>query len=123
MRHFGCSHSSQLENLYLMKKLFVVGLLSLASLAILSAKTYTITVSNPTKVGSVQLKAGQYKLKVEGSNAIFTDVNNQKSVTTPVKVETSEKKVDSTRVQSTKDGDAERIQEIDLEGSTTKLTF
>ena len=106
-----------------MKKLFVVGLLSLASLAILSAKTYTITVSNPTNVGSVQLKAGQYKLKVEGSNAIFTDVNNQKSVTTPVKVESSEKKVDSTRVQSTKDGDAERIQEIDLEGSTTKLTF
>ena len=106
-----------------MKKLFVVGLLSLASLAILSAKTYTITVSNPTKVGSVQLKAGQYKLKVEGSNAIFTDVNNQKSVTTPVKVETGDKKVDSTRVQSTKDGDAERIQEIDLGGSKTKLTF
>jgi hypothetical protein len=106
-----------------MKKLFVVGLLSLASLAILSAKTYTITVSNPTKVGSVQLKAGQYKLKVEGSNAIFTDVNNQKSITTPVKVEEGDKKANSTRVQSTKDGDTERIQEIDLEGSTTKLSF
>ena len=106
-----------------MKKLFVVGLLSLASLAILSAKTYTITVSNPTKVGSVRLKAGQYKLKVEGSNAIFTDVNNQKSITTPVKVEEGDKKANSTRVQSTKDGDTERIQEIDLEGSTTKLSF
>ena len=106
-----------------MKKLFVVGLLSLASLAILSAKTYTITVSNPTKVGSVQLKAGQYKLKVEGSNAIFTDVNNQKSITTPVKVEEGDKKANSTRVQSTKDGETERIQEIDLEGSTTKLSF
>ena len=106
-----------------MKKLFVVGLLSLASLAILSAKTYTITVSNPTKVRSVQLKAGQYKLKVEGSNAIFTDVNNQKSITTPVKVEEGDKKANSTRVQSTKDGDTERIQEIDLEGSTTKLSF
>jgi hypothetical protein len=106
-----------------MKKLFVVGLLSLASLAILSAKTYTITVSNPTKVGSVQLKAGQYKVKVDGSNAIFTDVNNQKTVTTPVKVEEGATKVDSTRVQSTRDGDTDRIQEIDLEGSKTKLTF
>ena len=106
-----------------MKKLFVVGLLSLSGLAILSAKTYSITVSNPTKVGSVQLKSGQYKLKVEGSNAIFTDVTNQKAVTTPVKVEETDKKFGSTRVQSTKDGDVERIQEIDLEGSTTKLTF
>jgi hypothetical protein len=106
-----------------MKKLLVVGLLSLASLAIVSAKTYTITVSKPTKVGSAQLKAGQYKLKVDGSNAIFTDVNNEKTVTTPVKVEEGDKKVDSTRVQSTVDGDSDRIQEIDLEGSKTKLTF
>ena len=106
-----------------MKKLLVVGLLSLASLAIVSAKTYTITVSKPTKVGSAQLKAGQYKLKVDGSNAIFTDVNNEKTVTTPVKVEEGDKKVDSTRVQSTVDGESDRIQEIDLEGSKTKLTF
>ena len=105
-----------------MKKLLVVGLLSLASLSILSAKTYSITVSNNVKVGSAELKAGQYKLKVDGSNAIFTDTN-QKTVTAPVKVEEADKKFDSTRVQSTKDGDTERMQEIDLEGSKTKLTF
>ena len=74
-------------------------------------------------MGSAQLKAGQYKLKVDGSNAIFTDANNEKTVTTPVKVEEGDKKVDSTRVQSTVDGDSDRIQEIDLEGSKTKLTF
>ena len=105
-----------------MKKLLVVGLMSLASLSILSAKTYSITVSNTVKVGGVELKAGQYKLKVDGSNAIFTDTN-QKTVTTPVKVEEADKKFDTTRVQSTKDGDTERMQEIDLEGSKTKLTF
>ncbi len=106
-----------------MKKMFAVGLLSLSSLVVLNAKTYQITVTSPTKAGAVQLKPGQYKLKVEGSNAIFTEVDTQKTFTSPVKVEEGDKKFDATRVQSTRDGDVERLQEVDLEGSKTKLTF
>ena len=56
-------------------------------------------------------------MKVDGANAIFTDLNTSKSFTTPVKVENGDKKFDDTRVQSTKDGDSERINEIDLGGS------
>ena len=106
-----------------MKKFLVVSALALASLTVVSAKTYEITLSNPTKVGNVQLKPGQYKLKVDGSNAVFTDLNSAKSFTTPVKVETTDKKFDDTRVQSVKDGEADRINEIDLGGSKTKLGF
>jgi hypothetical protein len=106
-----------------MKKLVVVAALALSSLTVVSAKTYDIVLSNPTKVGSVQLKPGQYKLKVDGSNAIFTDANSSKSFTTPVKVETGDKKFDDTRVQSTKDSGGDRINEIDLGGSKTKLGF
>ncbi len=106
-----------------MKKIFVVALLSVCSLTIASAKTYDIMLSNPTKAGTVQLKPGQYKLKVEGGNAVFTDVNSTKSFTTPVKVESSEQKFEGTRVETTKDGASDRLQEIDLGGSKTKLGF
>ena len=67
-----------------MRKFLVLSVLALTSLLVASAKTYDITISSPTKVGSVQLKAGQYKLKVDGSNAVFTDQNNDKSYTTPL---------------------------------------
>jgi hypothetical protein len=101
----------------------VVAALAIASLTVVSAKTYQITLSSPTKAGSIQLKAGQYKLTVNGSNAIFTEVDSSKSFTTPVKVENVDTKFDDTRVQSTKEGDTDKIEEIDLGGSKTKLGF
>jgi len=106
-----------------MKKLLAIGVLSLFSLSILSAKTYEITISAPTKAGSVQLKPGEYKLKVDGSNATFTEVNSSKSVTTPVKVENGDKKYDDTRIQITKDGDTDKLEDIELAGSKTRLEF
>jgi hypothetical protein len=106
-----------------MKKIFLAGVLSLASLTIVSAKSYEIVLSTTTKVGSVELKAGQYTLKVQGANAIFTSVETYKSYTTPVKVENSDTKFDSTKVQSSKQGETDQIQEIDLGGSKTKLGF
>jgi hypothetical protein len=106
-----------------MKKFLVVAALALSSLSIVSAKTYEIILSGPTKAGSVELKAGQYRLKVDGANAIFTDINSAKSFTTPVKVETTDKKFDDTKVQTTKDGNLDKIEEIDLGGSKTKLGF
>lgn len=111
-----------------MKKLLATGVLTLFSISLLSAgtpraKSYEITIVSPTKAGSVQLKPGQYKVKVEGSNAIFTEVNSSKSLSTPVKVETGDKKFDDTTVQITKDGGTERLDEIDLGGSKTKLEF
>ena len=106
-----------------MKKLFLAGVLSLACLTIVSAKSYEIVLSSSTKVGAVQLKAGQYLLKVQGSNAVFTNVETAKSYTTPVKVENGDTKFDETKIQSAKQGDTDQIQEIDLGGSKTKLGF
>jgi len=106
-----------------MKNLFLAGVLSLASLTIVSAKSYEIVLSAPTKVGAVQLKAGQYTLKVQGSNAVFTDVDTSKTYTTPVKVENGNTKYDETKIQSSKQGDTDLVQEIDLGGSKTKLGF
>jgi hypothetical protein len=107
-----------------MKKLLAVAALTLSTLTFVSAKSYNITLSSPSKAGSVQLKPGRYKLTVEGGSATFTEqTNSQKTYTTPVKVQEGDKKFDDTRIISSKDGDVEKINEIDLGGSKTKLGF
>jgi hypothetical protein len=107
-----------------MKKLLAVAALALFTLTVVSAKTYNITLVNPTKAGAVQLQPGQYKLEVKDGNAIFTDgANSRKTFTTPVKVQEADKKYDDTRVISSKDGEFDKINEIDLGGSKTKLGF
>jgi hypothetical protein len=101
------------------KALLLTATLALAGIA--NAKSYDIILSAPTKAGSVQLATGEYSLKVQGGNAIFTNVQTGKSFTTAVKVEDSGMKFNVTAVISdTKDGDS-RITSVELGGSSTKL--
>jgi len=104
-------------------RLLVVGALALASLSLASAKTYDIILTQPSKAGTVQLAAGEYHLKVEGSNAIFTNLDSNKRFTVPVKVENSEKKFDQTAVDSHESNGSATVDSIELGGSTTKLGF
>ncbi len=106
-----------------MKKFVAIAALAVSTLVVASAKSYNVYLSNATKAGAVELKPGDYKIKVEGSNVVFTDTNSQKSYTMPAKIETTEQKFDQTRVETTKQGDADVLQEIDLGGSNTKLEF
>ena len=107
-----------------MKKLYLlVAIFALATLSFASTKSYSVTLPHASKAGNQQLTAGEYNVKVDGSNAIFTDKRTHKSVTIPVKVETGEKKFPVTSVDSTTQGAAERIDSIQLGGSTTKLEF
>jgi hypothetical protein len=101
----------------------MVGALCVSTLSIVSAKSYDIVISNPVQAGTVQLKPGEYRLKVNGGNATFVNVNTDKSFTTPVKVETSDKKFDQTKMDTTKDGDQNKLQDIELGGSNTRLEF
>jgi hypothetical protein len=94
---------------------------TLALAGIANAKSYDITLSTPMKAGSLQLAAGHYSLKVQGTDAVFTNTQTGKSFTTAVKAETVDKKCDVTAVVSdTKDGDS-HITPVELGGSTTKL--
>ena len=108
-----------------MKKTFVLGVvLSLSSVVFAGQKSYDIIFNAPATVGSVKLAPGQYTVKVNGDNAVFTSSQNSKSVSTPVKVvESGAKKYQYTAVDSTKEGDTEKVNAIELGGSTTKLEF
>jgi hypothetical protein len=101
------------------KTLLLTATLALAGIA--NAKSYDIILAKPTKAGGVQLAKGEYSLKVQGGNAIFTNVETGKRFTTAVKVEDAGTKFDVTAVISNnKDGDS-RITSVELGGSSTKL--
>lgn len=106
-----------------MKKSLVLGALFISSLSFAGQKSYDVIFSAPATVSGVKLAAGEYKVKVDGANAVFTDSKNFKSVSTPVKVQTGEKKFQYTAVDATKEAGIDKINAIELGGSTTKLEF
>jgi hypothetical protein len=106
-----------------MKKSLVLGVvLSLSSLCFAGTKSYDVIFSAPASVSGVSLPAGEYKVKVDGANAVFTD-KKSKSVTAPVKVENGTTKFSVTAVDASKEGSVDKINAIEFGGSTTKLEF
>jgi hypothetical protein len=106
-----------------MKKSLVLGVvLSLSSLCFAGQKSYDVIFTSPATVAGTQLKAGEYKVKVDGANAVFTD-SKSKSVSAPVKVETSAKKFHYTAVDASKDGTVDKVNSIEFGGTTTRLAF
>jgi hypothetical protein len=97
--------------------------LAIMTLSIASAKTYDIMLSQPTKAGNLQLKAGEYRLTVNGTKAVFTDVQTTKSFTTDVKVTNSDTKFGDTKIDSSSEGSTSVIKDIELGGSKTKIDF
>jgi len=106
------------------QSILLAGVLSLASVGMLSAKkSYEIALSTPIMAGNVQLPAGEYRVKVEGDNAVFNMVDQDKTFTAPVKMESVMQKYDQTAVVSTTKDGTDRIESIELGGSKTKLDF
>ena len=104
------------------KSLILTGAVALFSL-IASAKSYEIALSDPAYAGNVQLKAGEYTLKVKGNNAVFTSQDTYKTFTAPVKIEQTPSKFDQTAVDTNKQDGSDHIKRIQLGGSATQLDF
>ena len=105
------------------KSLILAGALSLGAICFAGTKSYDINLTTPAKAGNVVLAAGQYKLSVQGTNAVFTDARTRKSFTAPVKVETAPKKFHYTSVDTAPDQGSDKITSIELGGSTTQIAF
>src|SRR5579871_5361601 len=84
------THSRRTPNMK-SRILFVARLLSISVLAFAS-KTYEISLVNTTKAGNVELKAGAYRVKVNGSTAVFTSMSSDQEYTVEVKTESAAKK-------------------------------
>ena len=100
-----------------------MGAMALSVAAFAGPKAYDVVITNPVTAGNQQINSGDYKVRVEGANAVFTDEQTHKSFTVPVKVENADKKYDATAVETTTQGQTVQMNAIDLGGSKMKLEF
>jgi hypothetical protein len=103
-----------------MLKRFVLAF-AILGLAVASAETCRLTLSQPSKVSGKVFKAGDYRLNVEASKV--TIVGDKESVEVPAKVETVGNKFDTTAVRYSGTGEAVTVTEIRIGGTKTKLVF
>ena len=106
-----------------MKSLILTGALALSSMTLASAKTYNLNLIAPATAGTVQLKAGQYKLNIEGRVAKFTSVETNKTVLLPVRFDNGMISYDRTALDQKTVGGVQHIDSIELEDSNSKIQF
>ena len=94
---------------------------AILGIAVASAKSYTVNLYQPAKLGSMELKPGEYRIEVIDQKAVIR--NGSMHGEAPVKVENGESKYQSTSVRLVGDGTPQRIQEIRIGGTKTKLKF
>jgi hypothetical protein len=94
-----------------------------AGMMFAGSKSYEISLSQPSKAGNADLQAGDYKVALNGSKATFTALRTGKSVDADVTVQTAEKKFAMTMVDAESASGTNKIHEIDLAGTTTKVMF
>ena len=88
-----------------------------------SGTHYRITLAQTAVVQGTQLKAGDYRLSLTDSKVTITAENGKNPLEVPVKVETQDKKFESTTVRFDTTTGKPVISEIRLGGTKTRLVF
>jgi|HubBroStandDraft_6_1064221.scaffolds.fasta_scaffold1041561_1 hypothetical protein len=92
--------------------------ISTLALGIASAATpYDVTLLDNVSVGKTELKAGDYKLEMQGDKAVFT--TGKKTVAVPATLGKSDQPFASTVFVS----QHAKLKEIDLGGTQDKILF
>jgi hypothetical protein len=102
-----------------MKK-FTVHMICLSTLALgiaSAASSYDVTLYNTVSVGGTELKAGEYKVEMQGDKAVFK--SGKKSFQIPATLSSGDKKFGSTSLLSSNS----KLTEIDLGGTKDKIVF
>ncbi|MCC7497076.1 MAG: hypothetical protein IT160_05835 [Bryobacterales bacterium] len=99
-----------------------VAILALMSFAVLSAKTYTFTISEAAHTSATQLAPGDYKVKLDGQKPILEDSRGHQ-INTPMKVQTSKRKFDNTAVTVSNAKGTTQLESIELRGTHDRVVF
>ena len=102
-----------------MTKKILLTLATLGMAVIGSAKTYSITLFEPSLIGGAELKPGNYSLEVKDQKVVIRQGKHTGEA--QVKVEHANSKYDSTNVRYTNGDGKYHIQEIHLGGTDLKL--
>ena len=104
-----------------MAKTFLLSFAMFAISAVASAKTYNVTLFQPSIVGGAELQPGEYKLDLTESKVTIR--SGKKSAEATVKVESADEKFGATSVRYQNGDGKYRIQEIRLGGTKTRLVL
>lgn len=104
-----------------MRKLIL--LFGVAALSIAAAKSYDVTFTSPAVLGAMEVPAGQYQLKYEGSKVTLINSVNGKRVEADATVQAMPTKFSETLVQSKHVDGKDMVDEIQLGGTKTALDF
>lgn len=98
------------------------GILAFTALSVAAPKSCEILLPQRTVAGTNTLAPGQYRVQVEGTQAVFTNVMTGRAVAAPVKVETT-KNHEASAVAVDKRGDTRVLKSIELANSDQTLQF
>ena len=101
-----------------MKKI-VFAFATLALAAASAAEKHTITLYQASVIGGQELKAGEYRFELRDNNKMIVK-DGKRSIEADVKVESADKKFDTTAVRYLQD---KQVTEIRLGGTKTKLVL
>jgi len=82
-----------------------------------AASSYNVTLPSGLSAGGVMLKAGDYKVEVEGNQATFKQ--GKQAIQVPASVEQSTNKFPDTMLESS----GTNLQAIEIGGTTMKIVF
>lgn len=98
-----------------------VSLCTLATGIASAASSYGVTLHAKTVIAGKELKAGSYRVQVDGNNATIKGEGG--TVQTPVTTSQNDTKFDKTTVQYHLAEDKYALDEIRIGGTSTKLVF
>jgi len=101
------------------KKILIV--FALCGLPLAYAKTYSLTLHQPSQIGGKELKAGNYKLEVKEQTVVLR--SGKAATEAPVKIENESTTAASTTVRYENGAGKNQIREIRLGGTNMKLVF
>ena len=94
-----------------------LGLATLALGVASAASSYKVTIPADTWAGDTQIKAGDYKVTMTGSQAVFT--MGKQTVQVAASIENNTSKFSDTMLEA----NGNKLQAIDLGGTNTKIVF
>jgi hypothetical protein len=86
-----------------------------------AAPVYKVTLTAPEVISGSVVKAGDYRIVVNGDKATLT--SGKTSLEVPVKVETGTQKFQYTTVESRTEAGRNVLDDIHVGGTTTTLVF
>jgi len=102
----------------MLSKKLLIGFAAFAMGIASAASVYKVELTRATEVGGTELKAGAYKVEVQGDKAVFTS-GKEVVAQSPATVENGKEKYAYTSVSTT----GSKLQSISIGGTTMKIVI